>query len=370
MPLPSLPATLSPHSVKYLLHIQNRAHSLPPLSVGEVVQATVVGKGGGKGVFLDVKGARILAESALFLKGGTKGLVRVEQLRPRVILRILQSGGEIPPRPLSSDSKDFLNIFMNGGRELGQEGLGEVVSYLGKQDLEDIRSMIRSLVFSEQSTQNPLFLKEYVHRIGYLLEGTLKKLLERKPVSNKSDVKSLKALLLRISNRLDILEKNPKAPGMEKIARFVRSSLSAIESQQATNCLLQSSDDTYSFQIPLQFPGKLGMAEIVVEFDHEDSADKGKRKRRKILFLLRMDALGDVVVETGITQKDIACVVKCRNEDVCVFIAPHLKELEGALTALGYRVVSLACVLDQGETKKDRQTFRCLSDREIIDLRA
>jgi len=62
-------------------------------------------------------------------------------------------------------------------------------------------------------------------------------------------------------------------------------------------------------------------------------------------------------------------VVKCRNEDVCAFIAPSLKELEGALTALGYRVVSLACALEQGETEKDR-TFRCLSDREIVDLLA
>ncbi|MBN2539060.1 MAG: hypothetical protein JXB09_03320, partial [Deltaproteobacteria bacterium] len=232
MPLPILPANLSPHSVKHLLHIQNRVNALPPLSVGEVVQATVVEKVGGKGVLIDVKGARILAESELSLKGGTKGFVRVEQLLPRVILRILQSGGEIPPRPLSSDSKDFLNIFMNGSRELGREGLGELVSYLGKQDLEDIRGMIRSLVFSEQSTHNPLFLKEYVHKIGYLLEGTLKKLLERKPGSDRSDIKSLKALLLRISDRLDILEKNGNAPGMEKIARFVRSSLSVIESQQ------------------------------------------------------------------------------------------------------------------------------------------
>ncbi|MDD5722911.1 MAG: hypothetical protein PHY29_04135, partial [Syntrophales bacterium] len=73
-------------------------NSLPPLSVGEVVQATVVGKGVGRGVVIDVKGVRALAESDLPLKGGTKGFVRVEQLRPRVILRILQSVGETHPR--------------------------------------------------------------------------------------------------------------------------------------------------------------------------------------------------------------------------------------------------------------------------------
>ena len=273
------------------------------------------------------------------------------------------------PRPLSPDSKDFLNIFMNGGREFSRESLGELVSYLGKQDLEDIRSMIRSLVFSERNTQNPLFLKEYVHRIGYLMEGTLKKLLGRRPGSDKSDVKSLKGLLLKMSNRLALLERNGNVPGMEKIARFVRSSLSAIESQQVTNCLLQSSDDGYSLQIPLLFPGKLGMAEIVIGLDGEDSDGRGKRKRRKVLFLLRMDALGDVGVEAGIVQKDIECVVRCRNKKVCAFITPFLKELERALTDLGYRVVSLVCALEKGEAEKDR-TFRCLSDREIVDLLA
>ncbi|MDD5724121.1 MAG: hypothetical protein PHY29_10360, partial [Syntrophales bacterium] len=282
---------------------------------------------------------------------------------------ILQSGGETQPRPLNPDSKNFLNIFMNGGREFSRASLGDLLSYLGKQDPEDIRSTIRSLIFSEQSTQNPLFLKEYVHRIGYLMEATSKKLLEKKPGSNKSDVKSLKALLLKISGKLDLLERSRNVPGMEKITRFVRSSLSAIESQQVTNCLLQSSDDTYSFQIPLLFPGKLGMAEIVIGPDAEDSASRGKGKRRKVCFLLRMDALGDIVVETGIAQKEIECVVKCRNEDVCAFIEPSLKELEGALTVLGYRVVSLACVLEQEETERERRTFRCLSDREIIDLR-
>jgi len=269
---------------------------------------------------------------------------------------------------LHSYSKDFLNIFLNGGRELDPENLGALVSHLGKQDLEDIRGMIKSLVFSEQSIHNPLFLKEYVHRIGYLMESALKKLLESNTGSHKGNVTCLKALLLRVSDRLDLLERNGHGTGVEKVARFVRSSLRAIESQQMTNCLLQSSHDKYSFQIPFRFPGELGMAEIVIGFDGEDSAYRGRRKRRKVLFFLRMDALGDVVVETAIIWKDIECVVKCPSEDVRAFIEPFLKELEGALTALGYRVVSLLCIREQGETEQGRM-FHCLSDRELIDLR-
>ncbi|MBU8911021.1 MAG: hypothetical protein KOO65_07110, partial [Desulfobacterales bacterium] len=161
-------------------------------------------------------------------------------------------------------------------------------------------------------------------------------------------------------------------PAAEKLEGFVRSSLKTIDSHQVINYMFQEYEGKYMFQIPLLFPEKFGLAEIFVKFRDQDSQGKDRQGEKSVLFLLNMDALGDMVVEAKIKTKKIGCVLKCENEIVCDFIRPFLKDLGDKLTALGYEIDYLKCVTEKDnlKIKSEHREFQNLFSLEGVDILA
>ncbi|MBW2560097.1 MAG: hypothetical protein JRE40_04485 [Deltaproteobacteria bacterium] len=103
------------------------------------------------------------------------------------------------------------------------------------------------------------------------------------------------------------------------------------------------------------------MAEIFVKFGDRDSQGRGRSGEKSVLFLLHMDALGDIVAEAKIQTGKIRCVLKCRDKEICNFMKPSLGELGKRLAALGYDIECLECV-----TQRMPQGHRM----NTVDLRA
>lgn len=256
-----LPA-IANSKLKHLLQIQKKAGLLPPLSVGEVVEAKIMETPRyGKALIL-LKNHSVMANSELVFRKGETVAVRVMQLHPKVILRVIQ---------------------------------------------------------------NKIRLKE-----------------------------------------------TENFPASEKPAGFIRSSLKTIDSHQVINYIFQEYEGKYMFQIPLLFPEKFGLAEIFVKFRDQESQGKGRQGEKSVLFLLNMDVLGDVVVEAKIKTKKIGCVLKCADKTVCDFIRPFLKDLGDRLTALGYEIDYLKCVIEKDnlKIKSEHSEFKNLFALEGVDILA
>ena len=359
-----LPSTIASHKLNYLLQIQKKAEFLPPLSVGEVVEAEIMETTRyGKALIL-LKNSRVMADSGLPLKKGEKIAVRVTQLHPGVILRIIQNEISQNSRLMDylrfyrSNPKALFEFFIEAIDRFSPENLRELAAHLGKEDVRNIQSILKSLMFSRKSLKNPLFFRDYVCKFGYSMEN----------VKNASQ--NLKELLIRMSDRLQPLMKTGNLPAAEKLAGFIRSSLQIIDTHQVINYLFQEYDGKYMFQVPLLFPENTGLAKIFVKFGDRDSKGKGRRNEKNVLFLLNMDVLGDIIVEAKIKTKKISCVLKCKDENICNFIRLFLEELGEKLTALGYDIDYLTCVTDKDnlKIKAESREFQNLFSMESVDI--
>jgi len=116
-----LTPTIASHKLNYLLQIQKKAESLPPLSVGEVVEAEIMKSARyGKALIL-LKNSLVMAYSGLPLRKGEKIAVRVAQLHPGVVLRIVRN--EISQK---SGLMDYLRFYRSNPKalfELFTEGI-------------------------------------------------------------------------------------------------------------------------------------------------------------------------------------------------------------------------------------------------------
>jgi hypothetical protein len=360
-----LTPAITPHKLNHLLQIQKKAEFLPPLSVGEVVEAEVMETFRYGKTLILLKNSRVMADSELLLKKGEKIAVRVTQLHPGVILRIVQNEISQNSRLMDylrfyrSNPKALFEFLIKGIDRFSPENLGELAAHLGKEDIKNIRNVLKSLIFSRESLKNPLFLKDYVSKFGYLME-------------KKNASQNLKGFLIRMSGRLQSLMETGNLPAAEKLAGFVRSSLQIIDTHQVINYLFQEYEGKYMFHIPLLFPENMGLAEIFVKFGDRDSKGKGRRNEKNVLFLLNMDVLGDIIVEAKIKTKKISCVLKCKDENICNFIRLFLEELGEKLMALGYEIDYLTCVAEKDDLKikAEYREFQNLFAMESVDILA
>ncbi len=375
-----LPPTTASHNLNQLLQIQKNAESLPPLSVGEVVEAEIMNNPRRGKMLILLKNSRVPADSAVPFAKGDKIVLRVAQLHPRVILRIVQNeifeksgAAREYLRLYHSNPKGLFEIFVKGIDLFNPEKLGELAAHLGEKDVKDIRSILKSLIFTREGSRNNLFLKDYIDNVGYLMEHGLGKAHKKrfgKTLSVKNATHNLKGLLMKMSDRLQGLMETNNLLTTEKLAGFVRSSLTAIDSHQLINYLCQEYEGKYMFQIPMLFPEKMGLAEIFVKFENHDSNGRGRQGEKRVLFLLNMDVLGDVVVETVMTQKNIGCTFACKDKKISDFIGSFLGELGEKLTALGYEIDYLKCVVEKetAAMKEEYGGFENLFSQRGVDI--
>ncbi len=377
--MPSIPPIIiSPDRSDNLFRIQTKGNMLPPLSVGEIVKAEVIEQFGDRNVLILLKGKRITADSALMHNKGERVKARVEQIQPRVILRIV--GNQTSPSSVIRENIGFyrlnptglIDFFNEVNRIFSQKDLGNLFSLLGKENMTTILKMVQSLTLS-QSTLNTGFFKDYIYNLGYLMEKELGEALTRK-FGKASAVKkashNLKGLLLALKNKLHGLTTDKKHHGVEKLLRFIDLSVKSIEAHQVSNVVLQERDNVYLFNIPMLSPDGMGLAEIFLKFDGKDAKGSGQKKTCKMVCMFTMDALGDIIVETTIEEPKLKCDIYCQDQTICDFIIPFLAEIKERLDAIGYEASYVTCVIgkDMEKMKKGYRKLPYLHDQEGVNV--
>jgi len=77
--------------------------------------------------------------------------------------------------------------------------------------------------------------------------------------------------------------------------------------------------------IPLLLSEGISRGDILIQRDGEGGhfgEDEGNV--RAVLFL-SMDALGEVMIDTGLTADRVSCLIRCENSDAADFVSEHLE---------------------------------------------
>jgi hypothetical protein len=341
-----------------------RIDSVPPaqfsFSAGDVFEAAVVEKAGRTEFLLTIKDASFLADSDLPLKVGEKLLVRVEQLKPQIVLRVVDQEEPLSPSINSylklyrANPDVLMDIFKKGNEIFNKELSGGLLPESIKAKIDNILRIIDTLVFSQGTSKNALFIKDYVYNLGILLECDLLKTLQGRGEQGKEQLREgLKGVLLRLSEELNFLLKNSELAGnqeeirkLTQLAKFAETSVKAIEIKQLINIFYQENEGGYMLQVPLLFPDGIRTGEIFIESREKGSGSANKNNVFHVAMFLSMDALGDMMIEATLTGVRINCVFKFEDGSAKDFFSSFLEGLSGTLCSLGYECEYMTCVTD------------------------
>jgi hypothetical protein len=333
------------------------------LSAGELLEALVLSQQGDGKVTLQVKNTSIAAETLVALKTGEKLTVRVEQMLPQLLLRIV---GGTEMQKLSellclhrANPGDLADLF-SGAKNILNHAVIE--THAGPAAARSARMLLHILdtsVFSRATAGNPLFLKDMMASIGLLLERNLLK------GQDKSDTReTVKELLLKLAGEI---RDAGAAETLKETLAFLERGTKAIEGQQIAAVLGQELDRSLFLQAACQFPAGIRMQDIFI--DQETDGMDGQ-KRFHAMLLLSMDTLGEVIADASAYGSRLDCVLYCETTETIDFLNILLPELRDSLGAAGYTEPSVRCLLERNmrEAKSDRLAERRLYSLHAVDI--
>ncbi|MCX5855182.1 MAG: hypothetical protein NTZ24_11570 [Deltaproteobacteria bacterium] len=336
------------------------------LTLGERLEVRVLGFNRDQKILLQIKNDTLLADSRLSFQVGDKVTVRVDQLHPGLVLRIINGAED------SLKANEFLKLYRSYPGALKDliislkdafsgESLKAFSQYISVKDIQAVHKVMEHIIISKVNSANPLFFKDYIVSLGLILERKLMKALSD-PVylNDENNGQTLKEILLKLSSKLQTLQATPDFTDLEmqqkinKLSNFADHALGVIESLQVVNVLAQEQDHLYVIQLPFQCPDGIRMQDIFIEKDRENHSP-GRGSQYRLVLFLDMDALGEVAVDAGIRDRSLRCTIKCRHQNICDFISSLLPELEEKLSAIGYDAINIQCVLERNlpEWKQD-----------------
>ncbi len=350
-------------------------------------RALVVQKSDNHEVLLDTGVGTLLAKSNLALKIGDTLLLKVDETQPNIILNLMPTADEDSLHIRNNLAlfrtipQGMVNLIKNG-LEFFQGDIQNLLPFLEKAELDSLQSRINSMIFSEKSLDNPLFFKQFIINIGFLIEKSLKKSLsvsleEEKSLSQTSN-KSLKCLLSHLSSRLHLFLSDKAGSdfdsqllnSLENLARYADSSLETIYNQQVVNVIGQEEDQSYYFQIPIKsFDNDLRTADLFINLKDKNARSTTSDIQFQFVLFLNMDALGDIMVDIKYNQKNILGTFKCDNVDSRDFMKDFLEILNDRLSSAGYgpNYLNVCCSGNLVQEKADYIQDKVIYSKKIIN---
>ncbi len=376
--MPSAPISKAINSItKNSIEVSRSNVPLKGIVLGETLAATVLEKSSGNKYTLALKNLQIPATSKVPLAVGEKLVVKVESLQPQIILNIVGNKNQTGDAQINENLRQW---------RLNPESLLQVInkvteftkllqtvnlpSAISRSDVDKLIKLFDNIIFSPRTKNNPLFLKEFVSRIGLMLENSLRQLVlnASKGKIDKSLEDNLKALLLKLSAVVDeVLRENSKqnieiSAKLTNILAFTGEALKAIEVKQALNSVFQLSDNGLVLQIPVALADGFRLAYILITPEDKNGQGQAKFSSCTVTIFLDLDLLGKIAVNAGIREGGFSCVIKCESLEIKDLINDNLDELKNSLSATGYRLDYIGCVqedrlMDEREEFLTRQSF-------------
>ena len=376
--MPSAPISPAQNSItKNSIEISRSNVAQKGVVLGETLSVTVLEKSAGNKYTLALKNMQIPATSSVPLSVGEKLIVKVESLQPQITLNIVVNKNSTGDAQINENLRQWrvnpesllhvINKVAEFAKLLQTANLPAAIS---QSHGDKLIKLFDDIILSPRTKNNPLFLKEFVSKLGLLLENSLRQLVASasqgkidKPLEG-----NLKALLLKLSAAVsEVLRENPKldielAAKLTNISAFTGEALKAIEVMQVLICVFQLSDNGLVLQVPVAVADGFRLACILITPEDKNGQGQTKFSSCAVTIFLDLDLLGKIAVNANIREGGVSCVIKCEREEVRDLITNNLDELKDSLSGTGYRVDYIDCVqedglMDEQEEFLARQSF-------------
>lgn len=362
------------------------AVGLLPLTTGEIVEAKVLAKSSPSKYLLSLKNYQFAADGEVNLQQGAKVMVKVEQLQPQIVLRILGQDGAVANLNLLTDSlrlyranpEALMDIFQKGAEILQQSARNERLPESIKENIKNIQKILESLLISPASLKDPLFLKNYITKLGLSLERQWQALAgQDKSVGQQGPADSLKSSLLKLATDLQVLQKEgsvldpAELPKVQQLAKFTEAAVKAIETQQLINVFSQESENKYLLQLPLFFPSGVRTGEIMIDAQQKGREDNGTRNKFHVVMFLDMDNLGNMMVDATLAGNKLNAVFKFADQGAQEYFSSLIDDLKVALRQAGYECDYLTCMMAADISSERKDCHReVLGEQDAVNLYA
>ena len=373
--LPTIITSQIPFQIMTLKETTGGSKAQPILSLilGEIVDALVLSAGRDRTAALQIKNSTLIADSPFPLQLGEKLTVRVDQLRPSIVLRMIRREDADALRAhallkLHRSNPDALKDLITFAKHLLDKGnLNELSQVLSKKDIQDISKVLDQVIITKDNVTSPLFLKDFVTALGLTDEWRLMKALsEPAMLKHENNNPTLKEILLKLSSEPPMMQAARDHAELAtrqiigQISDFADRAVTVIESLQIVNVLAQEQDGLFTIQVPFQFPDGIRMQELFIETNREKNQQDGGKRYRIVLFL-EMDALGELAIDAGFQDGMIRSTFACSDENVLDYMRALLPKLREAISETGQEAGSLQCVLNRN-LQSWKHDFLCHHD--------
>jgi hypothetical protein len=318
----------------------------PKLVENEIVKGKVVKSFSLKSVMLLIKGRRIMAETHMPLREGSVISLKVEEVQPNPVLKLL---GTI------NQSIETINtsMILNGLKENLWEIIFENIDYciLPDKDKKLFKELIDDVSKKLFLKPNPDLLRELVDKSGIGWEAKLREIITSKTDYGKTYIDELITGDLKglVSKFISLMEgKN------DLFERFV----STIKNLQLLNQFGLEQERKIFIPIPFQFPDGLFTAgQLLIHLNENKKEDgDGKEKDKdffKISFLLEMTRLGPLRADLVVRKKQINGRFLIVEEKAKNIIEKQLPSLIETLEKKGFVILHFDCHIKEPVEIKD-----------------
>ena len=336
---------LSPSSLRPLPGVPSEEGSIL-FRLGETLRGRVVQQIDPRHAFLKLRGQDLLVESHIPLPPGVDLQFRVEEVQPKVTLRLLP-----PESPEAGKIYSLLKRALAGDVPL--DSLAAGLSILGKGEFQGIPpaaresweqflGLLRGFGPSGYFSPDPGALPRLLAQSGFFWESKLIKWFEGKGKDSparliQGDMKGLgKMLLGQLKGPADssgLEAGNPRQ--VEEWKQGLEPFLQKIELYQLLNLNRSEWPDPFYLFLPFWLGNELQFVQLNLSFPRKKMAAAG-RDETSILFLLNLPALGRVRIEARMGGKDLFCRIMLSDPEASEFVHQSLAGLKGRLQQLGY----------------------------------
>ena len=346
---------------------------LPPLELGQEIDAVVLQLLPGDRLLLGLEGTQVEAESPGGLSVGQRLLLRVDQLQPQLVLHIT----ELEPT-IEAEAARLLRVHLPAHADAG-ELLEQLASLLGSEAknptdstaLLKLRESVTALL-SEGSPPNAERLKSLLQEGGIYYEAKLFHAAKLEPeLLRKIADSDLKGLLL------SALKEASAGASAAHFKNALTAQLNNLETQQAVNLLAQLDGGAFQFQIPFFTGAGFSTAALSVERDGKGTADsRGNRTDGyNLLFLLDLENFGRTRIDAHVTEKEVRVIFYVDREISVALLKQELPSFRQVLVEMGYREVLLSAKPLKEIAEERRQKFDAIaigapSAIHLLDVKA
>ncbi|HOD35774.1 MAG TPA: hypothetical protein PLR20_10375 [Syntrophales bacterium] len=334
------------------LQIQQDARRSPHLTVGQLLEARVLGRLDGEQLLINIQGQSLVARTAIPLQAGEHIRLKVEGLDPLIRLVLLEaSAGESTRtaealQSMRTEPTALAKSLAGLIEALDPENPGVTGSPPAKGEAVRFLEVVRNLVLPKNTVENPLWIRDCLQTLGLLLESDVRKEFQKGSSTGFQErAVSLKEVLLNLVETLRTRGDGEGGKGLTQKLSLFEGALKNIENLQVLNVLLQEQEGKYLLQIPFLLSGRMTTADVFVHVDRENQKRKKNAEGYHIVFAMHMDALGDIMIQTRLKGKRLGCFIECGNDEIRDFIRPSLAGLAERLGALGFQTGEMICTV-------------------------